>query len=157
MGNVQRTTWGIGSPVEYDVPKCDKDTQGCAKDAHGNWRHTIHGTYQGDGQLVAAHFHCHAPTCISMKMYTDWNGTDGTVLCEERPVYGGTGKIEEPRFDEPGFILQPPCLWGSEEHGLQTPPDVHGKTLHTVKESWANAGHHGEMAWQQMYFVPSSK
>ena len=35
---------------------------------------------------------------------------------------------------------------------IQEPPDVTGKTLHTVKTSNATYGHHGEMAWQQMYF-----
>mmetsp|Transcript_88043 Transcript_88043/g.155906 ORF Transcript_88043/g.155906 Transcript_88043/m.155906 type:complete len:100 (-) Transcript_88043:84-383(-) len=89
-----------------------------------------------------------------MQMYKDWNGTHGTLLCEERPVYGGTGKVDLPKFDEPGYILQPPCLWGSKEFGLESPPDAHS-TLHTVKTSYANAGHHGEMAWQQMYYVDS--
>ena len=30
----------------------------------------------------------------------------GEVICEERPIYGGTGKIDEKRFDEAGYILQ---------------------------------------------------
>ena len=63
------TTWGIASPVEYDVPKCEKGIQGCEQTADGNWVHTIAGTWSGTGKLVAAHFHCHAPTCLSMVMY----------------------------------------------------------------------------------------
>ena len=48
----------------------------------------------------------------------------GEVICEERPIYGGTGKIDEKRFDESGYILQPPCIWGNEKHGLELPVDV---------------------------------
>jgi hypothetical protein len=105
--NVHRTTWGIGSPVEYDVPKCNKDVLGCTQQPDGNWIHTIRGNFKGHGKLVAAHFHCHAPTCLKMTMY---NNKTGEVICEERPIYGGSGKIPEERYDEPGYILQPPCL-----------------------------------------------
>merc|ERR1712072_239089 len=108
---LKRTTWGIASPVEYDVPKCAADVKGCSKDPKsGRWIHTINGTYHGNGRLSAAHFHCHAPTCVSIKMYR--NDT-GELLCAEYPVYG---------------VL-----------------------LHSVKQSYADSGHHGEMAWQQMY------
>lgn len=153
--NVKRTTWGIASPVEYDVPKCAEGVKGCSKDEDGNWIHTIHGTFKGSGRLIAAHFHCHAPTCKNFKMYRDWNGTHGNLLCEENPVYGGTGKVDLRKFDEPGYILQPPCLWGSKEFGLEPPPDVGSTTLHSIKTSYANSGHHGEMAWQQMFYVDS--
>lgn len=151
--NVKRTTWGIASPVEYDVPKCGPGVPGCSRAADGvNWVHTIEGTYKGNGKLVAAHFHCHAPTCLSMKMM---DNKTGEVICEERPIYGGSGHPGlEKKYDEPGYILQPPCLWGNNpELGLQPPIDVNGRTLYTVKTSNATAGHHGEMAWQQMYFV----
>jgi len=156
---VKRTTWGIGSPVEYDVPKCEDGMHGCAHDETGDWIHTISGTYKATGSgavnLVAAHFHCHAPTCKSVKMYRNWNGTHGDLLCEQVPIYGGTGKVPEKRYDEQGFILVPPCLWGSPEQGLEQPPDVTGQTLHTIKTSYANVGHHGEMAWQQMFYANS--
>lgn len=148
--NVKRTTWGIASPVEYDVPKCKEGMMGCSLAKDGTWIHTITGTYKGGGKLVAAHFHCHAPTCLSMTMYR--NDT-GEVICEERPVYGGKGQIDLKKFDEPGYIAQPPCLWGSPAFGLQEPLDVTGVTLHTVKTSNASYGHHGEMAWQQMFYV----
>ena len=55
-------------------------------------------------------------------------------------------------MDEPGFIAQPPCLWGSPEHGLEEPYDANGQTLHVVKTANATYGHHGEMAWLQMYY-----
>jgi hypothetical protein len=146
---LKRTTWGIASPVEYDVPKCAAGVKGCSKDPKsGRWIHTINGTYHGNGRLSAAHFHCHAPTCVSIKMYR--NDT-GELLCAEYPVYGGTGKIDNHDMDEPGFILQPPCLWGDPKFGLEPSPDVDGILLHSVKQSYADSGHHGEMAWQQMY------
>lgn len=159
--DVQRTTWGIASPVEYDVPRCGEGVPGCSKQDDGTWIHTITGTFAGGGRLVAAHFHCHAPTCLSISMYRCPKGTKvcnastGTLLCREEPVYGGTGRVDLPRFDEPGFILQPPCLWGSAEFGLEEPPDTDGEryVLGSVKTSNATYGHHGEMAWQQMLFV----
>ena len=85
----------------------------------------------------------------------DCNASTGQLLCEERPVYGGTDQIQEKKFDEPGFILQPPCLWGDEKFGLEAPPDVSPEryNLFTVKTSNATFGHHGEMAWQQMYVL----
>ena len=82
----------------------------------------------------------------------------GELLCEEKPVFGGTGAESNPAMDEPGYISQPPCLWASPKagdpaaFGLQEAPDVDGVWLHTVKTSDANYGHHGEMAWQQMYY-----
>jgi len=150
--------WGIASPVEYDVPKCDASVMGCSQDEKGNWIHTIRGTYKGGGKLAAAHFHCHAPTCLSMAMYRCnssievCNATTGELICREDPVFGGTGKLDQKKFDEQGFILQPPCIWGSPEFGLEEPVETSGYTLHTVKTSDANYGHHGEMAWQQMYY-----
>jgi len=160
---LRRVTWGIATPVEYDVPKCAAGITGCELHADGKtWVHTIRGTYKGEGRLVAAHFHCHAPTCLSMSMYrcepgvAECNATTGTLLCEERPVYGGTGKVDRPSMDEPGFILQPPCLWGRAEFGLEAPPEVDsakGYMLHSVKTANATYGHHGEMAWQQMYII----
>lgn len=149
---LQRVTWGIASPVEYDVPKCSEGMMGCSLQ-NGTWIHTIQGTFKGEGRLSAAHFHCHAPTCLSMQMYRCPLGTEvcnastGELLCEEKPIYGHG----EDDFGEPGYILQPPCLWGSEDFGLTAPPSVEGYVLGTVKTSNATYGHHGEMAWQQMY------
>ena len=60
---------------------------------------------------------------------------------------------DQKRFDEAGYILQPPCIWGKAKHGLEPPVDVDGVTLITIKTSNATAGHHGEMAWQQMFMV----
>ena len=161
--HVSRVSWGIASPVEFDVPQCAAGVPGCSFDAASRtWLHTITGTYEGSGSLVAAHFHCHAPTCMSISMYRcdnahvapeDCSAETGTLLCEERPIYGQGG---EGRFDEEGFIAQPPCLWGSAEFGLEPPVDVAATsnyTLHSVKVSNATVAHTGEMAWQQMYVI----
>lgn len=159
--NVNRQTWGIASPVEYDIPKCGPGVMACTQQPDGNWVHEIRGTYRGSGRLVAAHFHCHAPGCLSVAMYRckkgakDCDEHTGELLCKEKPVYGGTGAAIDKRFDEPGYILQPPCLWGDAKYGLEEPPSVEGYVLHSVKTSNATYGHHGEMAWQQMYLIPA--
>lgn len=148
---------GVGA--EFDVPKCAEGMMGCERRADGMWVHTIRGTYKGSGSLVAAHFHCHAPTCLQMAMYRCdnsikvCNATTGELLCNQEPVFGGTGKVQNKYMDQPGFILQPPCLWGDAEFGLEPPPKVDGYTLHSIKKSNANYGHHGEMAHSQIYVV----
>lgn len=99
---VWHQSWGMGTPVEYDVPKCGPGVMGCQQQPDGNWVHTIRATYTGAGRLIVAHFHCHAPTCLSMAMYRcgkqikpdDCNEHTGELLCEERPVYGGTGRLD---------------------------------------------------------------
>jgi len=44
----------------------------------------------------------------------------------------GRREVAEARFDEPGYIATPPCLWGSPEHGLETPPLMNGVTIRVV-------------------------
>jgi hypothetical protein len=56
--SLKSTTWGIASPVEYEVPKCAEGLMGCERLANGEWVHTITGTFQATGKLAAAHFHC---------------------------------------------------------------------------------------------------
>ena len=150
-----RTTWGLASPVEYDVPRCAAGTPAA------RCVHTITGLFEVDRisgappqgmrrKLVAAHFHCHAPTCLSVEL---WNNATGALLCRERAVYGGTGRIAEKKFDEPGYIAVPPCLWGRAEDGLAPPPVVSGQTLYGVKHTNSTYGHHGEMAWLQVFYI----
>ena len=57
-----RTSWGIASPVEYDVPQCANGTppEECIHTITGSFKI---GQYNGKNiSLVSAHFHCHAPT-----------------------------------------------------------------------------------------------
>ena len=42
--------------------------------------------------------------------------------------------------------------FGDAEFGLQAPVEA-TSLMFTIKESWADYGHHGEMAWQQMYLA----
>jgi hypothetical protein len=61
-----------------------------------------------DEEMVTLNMHCHAPTCLSMSVWACPNGTALTdcanatsaeeakargyeLLCEENPVYGGSG------------------------------------------------------------------
>ena len=154
----------IGSPWELDVPKCAAGIVGCSKDAKtGTWIHTIKGSKMGMHNFVALNFHCHAPTCLSMAVYACAKGTAlehcdetvGTLICETRPVYGGTGNValKGTRFDEPGYIAIPDCFWGDDKgygvFGLEPPVNVTGVPLHMVKTSNATWGHYGEMAGGQ--------
>jgi hypothetical protein len=77
---------GGGLGAEFDVPKCAEGVKGCSKGADGSWVHTVVGiqrpsTHPGS-QLVAAHMHCHAPTCLSMSIA---NNATGEMICEQRP------------------------------------------------------------------------
>ena len=78
------------------------------------------------------------------------NAKTGEMICEEKPLYGGW---KEPQYNEPGFIAQPPCLWGDAKYGLDPPMDLDGLTVHVTHRSNATYGHHGEMAHEQMYYV----
>ena len=156
------TDWSIGAGpmqpgygAEYDVPKCDDGVAGCSRGSDGTWVHTITGHFKfntdpakgGHKRPVVAHLHCHAPTCLSMAIY---NNDTGKLICEERSVYGqGRPGV---RFDEPGYIAVPPCVWGREEDGLEPPPDLTGITLKVVKTANATYGHHGEMAHGEIYY-----
>ena len=115
-----RQVWAIGAFIgEYDVPQCAPGT--AVKDC----KHEIWGVVKAGGDnlhLAAAHFHCHAPTCLAMEI---WNNETGELICRQEPVYGGTGAIAEKKFDEVGYIAQPPCLWGQGQ-GLAPMPLVSG-------------------------------
>ena len=101
--------------------------------------------------FVAAHFHCHAPTCLMMEVY---NNRTGELLCRERP-YHGKGQDVTPssdgeldRFDEAGYIAQRVCLWGPPP--LEPPPLVGDVPLFVRALTNSTYGHHGEMELPQM-------
>merc|ERR1719382_1391453 len=136
--------WSIGGDTaEYDVPKCAPGTpvEQCT--------HTITGTgYAPPGDdlhFIAAHYHCHAPTCLSMEIY---NNLTGELLCREEPYHGQDNKSD--RFDQPGYIAQRVCLWGEP---LEAPPLVSGVPLFIKATTNSTYGHHGEMALPQMYLA----
>jgi len=99
--------------------------------------------------LAAIHFHCHAPTCLEMALY---NNVTGELVCSQKPIYGGTGQIDQSRFDEPGYILQPPCLWGSQP-GLAPMPKASGVKFLVKAITNSTYGHHGEMALPEVTLV----
>jgi len=148
----------IGGHWEYDVPKCADGVPGCSL-VDGTWLHTVTGSTIGRHTFVALNFHCHAPTCLSMAVYACAKGTPlaqcnasvGTLICMQRPVYGGSGAaaLNGTRFDEPGYIAIPDCFWGDRAYGLEPPQDLSGVPLHMVKTSNATYGHYGEMAGGQ--------
>ena len=157
----------IGSPWEFDVPKCAEGIPGCSKrESDGLWIHTISGSTMGKHTFVALNNHCHAPTCLSMSIYACAKGTplekcdttNGKLICETKPVYGGSGdpKLHGTRFDEEGYIAIPDCFWGDAEYGLEPPVDVDGVPIHIVKTANASTPHYGEMAGGQPWVLSSS-
>lgn len=150
----------IGSPYEYDVPKCEAGIPGCTLE-EGTWVHAISGSRLGDERYAALNFHCHAPTCLSMAVYACdeetplslCNATVGKLVCLQQPVYGGTNdpRLVGTRFDEPGYIAIGNAVWGSPKDGLEVPLNLTGVPLHMVKRSNATYGHYGEMAGGQPF------
>merc|ERR1712146_331950 len=99
-----------------------------------------------DLHFVAAHFHCHAPTCVSQELR--YGNETGELLCKETPYHGQGAEPSVDRFDEPGYIAQRVCLWGSPP--LAPPPLVSGVKLWYKAVTNNTYGHHGEMALPQM-------
>ena len=120
----------------------------------------------GQHHFVALNFHCHAPACLSMAVYTCANGTAledcnadvGELVCLQRPVLGRSGDpaLNGTRFDEAGYIAIPDCFWGDAEYGLERPVDVDGVPIHIVKTANASTPHYGEMAGGQPWVLSSS-
>jgi hypothetical protein len=140
---LQRTDWGIaadGDNAEYDVPQCAPGTpvEKCTHLITGTW--TPVPDPNAGMHLVTVHFHCHAPTCLRMEL---WNNNTGELICSQEPIYGGTGAIDLDRFDEPGYLATPPCLWGSPEDGLASPVNVSGVMITVTALTNSTYGHHG--------------
>ena len=155
--NVIDLTWSIGGATgEYDVPLCAAGTppSQCTHSVTGSVTPPFPGPDEaGTGyHFVAAHYHCHAPTCLSLEMR--YGNETGPLICKETP-YHGTGHDVVPqrgsapdRFDESGYIGQRVCLWGSPP--LEPPPMVSGKLLWIRAITNNSFAHHGEMALPQM-------
>jgi hypothetical protein len=155
--SMPRQCWGIaaaGGHAEYDVPKAPKGTPVEQAKYHIWGVVTPTGTWMGssDLHLAAIHFHCHAAACLAMEV---WNNQTGELLCRQEPVYGGTGQIDLSKYDEAGYILQPPCLWGNHT-GLEPMPRVSGVPLLIKAITNSSYGHHGEMAFPEVTLVPWS-
>lgn len=139
IGTHPREGWGIaaaGGLAEYDVPVFDGPAD--TPTEKRTWK--IWGVLTPGGTdlyLAAIHFHCHAPTCLEMALY---NNVTGDLVCKQNPIYGGTGQIDQARFDEPGYILQPPCLWG-DQPGLEPMPKASGVRFMVVAITNSTYGH----------------
>merc|ERR1711871_180060 len=98
-----RAVWAIGAFIgEYDVPQCEAGTP-VEQCKHEIWVVVTPDSDRRAGDatpplhIAAIHFHCHAPTCLAMEIV---NNKTGELLCRQEPVYGGTGQIDLPKFDE---------------------------------------------------------
>jgi hypothetical protein len=166
ISDVLQFNWGgMASPVEYDVPKCAEGVYGCSRGVDGGWVHSHNGTWKVSQMtarktpgipvkvpanatgvsFVTIHGHCHAPTCISFEL---WNHDTKTLVCRQEGTFGKSNRT----FDEEGYLHVPPCVFGSEEEGLN--PALHlpfNTTLFGTKKCKADYGHHGEMSLWQTY------
>eukprot|EP00462_Mataza_sp_D1_P024841 CAMPEP_0175128078 /NCGR_PEP_ID=MMETSP0087-20121206/4735_1 /TAXON_ID=136419 /ORGANISM="Unknown Unknown, Strain D1" /LENGTH=719 /DNA_ID=CAMNT_0016410113 /DNA_START=120 /DNA_END=2279 /DNA_ORIENTATION=+ len=138
-------TWSMaGDTGEYDVPQCKAGTpaEKCTHEVSG----VITPPADKNLHFVAAHYHCHAPTCLFMEVY---NNLTGELICREDTYHGeGADIAGKDRFDETGYIAQRICLWG--DHPLPPPPNVSGVPLFVRSVTNNTYGHHGEMALPQM-------
>ena len=146
---------------EYDIIKCEdgKPEEECIFEIKSNftvrdmmascdirtnplcWGDTT--KFKGINLTYAAG-HCHAPSCTLMELY---NADTNELLCRHDPVYGKSHEV----FDELGYLAIPPCLYGSEEHGLMPPTFLSYDTnLYSIKKNKNTAAHYGEMASWQM-------
>ena len=106
--------------------------------------------------MIYAGGHCHAPSCIGIELYRNDSGTP-QLLCNQTSVYG-KGAVHLDRFDEAGYVLLPPCLWGSAEEGLEPPSWLPaGTPMYSLKRNRnTRSGHFGEMAsWQMRGYATS--
>jgi hypothetical protein len=110
---------------------------------------TFHWTMT-NARMLYAGGHCHAPSCIGIALYRNDTGTP-ELICHQTSRYG-QGDVKGDRFDEAGYVVLPPCLWGAEDEGLAPPSWLGPNTpMFSVKRNHnTHAGHFGEMASWQM-------
>lgn len=123
-----------------DGPDCE-----CVHTITSRWR-------MNNVRLIYAGGHCHAPSCLNMTLYQNVSG-QLKLLCAQVPKYGN-GSFPEDKFDELGYLLIPPCLWGDFEgdQGLEASVWLGpGSQLVSIKHNRnTQIGHFGEMASWQM-------
>ena len=100
-------------------------------------------------RLLYAGGHCHAPSCIDIRLFRNDSGTP-QLLCRQASKYG-QGDFVHDKWDEAGYITLPPCLWGDDE-GLDAAPWLPDNTpVFSIKRNRnTHLGHFGEMASWQM-------
>jgi len=125
-----------------DGPDCD-----CVHEITMHWK-------MSNARMLYAGGHCHAPSCIAIELYRNDTGVP-ELLCRQQTKYG-VGNVTGDKFDEAGYIVLPPCLWGAADEGLTSPVWLPANTpMYSVKRNRnTHAGHFGEMASWQMRGVP---
>ena len=111
---------------------------------------TFHWT-MSNARMVYAGGHCHAPSCIDIELYRNDTGTP-QLLCRQASRYG-QGHVQHDKFDEKGYLVLPPCLWGDHgDRGLAPPSWLPPNTpMFSIKRNRNTyTGHYGEMASWQM-------
>ena len=85
-----------------------------------------------------------------MTLYRNDTGHEMEVVCRQVPQYG-TGNVTHDKYDEPGYLMLPPCVWGDDaglNPSILLPP---GTPLVSIKRNRnTHTGHFGEMASWQM-------
>merc|ERR1712232_1179806 len=135
--------WPLGKPTPGtnctgncpDGPDCE-----CLHTITARWHVT-------NMELIYASHHCHAPMCHSAELY---NVDTSELLCRQVPVYG-RGNVSHDKFDEAGYVLIPPCLFGDPSEGLEPSKFFASANLLSVKRCRnTHVGHYGDMAMWQM-------
>jgi hypothetical protein len=65
---------------------------------------TMHWT-MSNARMLYAGGHCHAPSCIDIRLYRNDTGTP-ELLCRQTSTYG-EGAVRKDKFDEAGYIVLP--------------------------------------------------
>jgi len=164
------TEWNAG---EYDVPPAfaqpglpivgypgwpaEKPTPGttctgkCPDGPDCDCVHTITGhNTVSNIRLIYGSGHCHAPACLSMELFRNDTGTP-QLLCRQLPM-SGSGASPAERFDEPGYIRIPPCLWSDSDPSLEKSQWLPANTplVSIIRVRNTHVGHYGNMAMWQM-------
>lgn len=151
--NLERVYWQTEAHAgEYDITKAPEGTPSSQAiqviTAHWQVSQMVQVDKNAKGiELIYAGGHCHAPSCISMELY---NADTGKLLCRHLPIYG-KGNTDDDKFDELNYLALPPCLWGTEEEGLEKPIFLpYNGNMTSVKRNNNTYTHYGEMASWQM-------
>lgn len=173
--NLERYYWQTEARAgEFDVPPAfpkkdlpipgypnlplDKPTPGttctgtCPDGPDCDCVHTLVFRWTIDNKrLIYISGHCHAPACINMTFYQNVSG-ELKLLCAIIPKYGN-GSFPSDKFDEEGYLLLPPCLFGEfdGDQGLDAAPWMpEGSQVVGIEHNHnTHVGHYGQMgSWQ---------
>ena len=113
--------------------------------------HTVkfHWSYPSATRLIYAGGHCHAELHRHDAVPQRHRPRDGGCVPASATI--GTGNVTHDKYDEPGYLMLPPCVWGDDaglNPSILLPP---GTPLVSIKRNRnTHTGHFGEMASWQM-------